>query len=67
MTLTEAKAILTKKLTLAHAKEWEQETDKLLWIEYNIFPLADVQSSINTTFGERLADWVEGKFAGMVL
>ena len=58
-TLSQVKAELLPQLTAQHAAELKQQTDRLLWIEYNIFPLADVHNSINSTFGEALAEWVE--------
>ena len=65
MVLSQAIDFLRRKIT---GPEWavisaalDNETDKLLWIEYYVFPRATETEhlSICTTFGELLAEWVE--------
>lgn len=59
MTLGEAKALILPHLNATLAVEWACTTDSLLWIEYELFPLIDVQSSTCSVFGQALAEFIE--------
>ena len=61
-TIDTAMTLITPTLTIEQARAYEAEADKLIWIEDNIFPVANIQSSINTGFGERLANAIEAQF-----
>lgn len=58
-TLSDIKVELAPHLTYEQAIHWDANDDGLLWIEYNIFPLINFNHSINSTWGEVVAEHIE--------
>ena len=61
-TYSEVLAQITPYITLERATIWDAETDKFLWIEWNMFPLIDLGNSTNSAFGELVAEYIEDEF-----
>ena len=49
-------AAVTPALTLANAREYAAQTDKYLWVEYNILDALDIRAT-----GNRV-NWIEDRF-----
>ena len=66
MTFSEAKAALAPKITPELGAAYcDLPTDGMLWVEHNIFPLADISLSITSVAGELLAEWCEEELVAM--
>lgn len=56
MNITTFAAAVTPALTLNNAREYAAQTDKYLWVEYNILDALDIGATSNRV------NWIEDRF-----
>ncbi len=62
MIYSDAIKLVTPFITKANATAYAAQVEKMLWVESNIMDKAGVCSSINSTFGEMVCEYIELEF-----